>query len=114
MVSLFPGSEQTQDRHPPLVNEQLRTRNSRFFVRRARTSRPTQTDRALAFIFITFRGTNELLVENMTHPDALNELRQELFPLWPAGVESNESHGDVWRVLFSKDPWSSSGPDAFM
>jgi hypothetical protein len=66
------------------------------------------------FIFITFRGANQLVVENLSNPDALDELRQELFPLWPAGVETVESLRNEWRVTFARDPWSSSGQDALL
>jgi hypothetical protein len=79
------------------------------------TYRTYSVDGLISFeghIFVTFRGTNELLVENISHPDALNELRAEILPLWPP--ISNENKGDVWRVLFTRDPWSSSGEEALM
>jgi len=75
---------------------------------------PTTTDFFPHHIFISFVGNNELVVENIGHPEALNELRQELFPLWPPGVTSNESEGTTWRVHFTKDPWASDGPEGLM
>jgi hypothetical protein len=66
------------------------------------------------YIFISLRGTNELVVENLTIPGALDELQRELFPLWPPGIESHETRGDVWRVRFMRGPWSSKGRDGLL
>jgi hypothetical protein len=61
---------------------------------------------------VAFRGANQLVIENMTFPDALNELRQELFPLWRYGIEADQTRGQVWSVTFANNPWSSTGRDS--
>ena len=48
----------------------------------------------------------------MTFPEALNELRQELFPLWRYGIEADQTRGQVWSVTFLNNPWSSTGRDS--
>jgi len=84
-------------------------------VRQRTNSNPTPsmtTDFFPHHIFISFVGTSELVVENIGHPEALNELREELFPLWP--VTSNESKGTTWRVHFTGGPWATDGPEGLL
>lgn len=56
-------------------------------------------------MFVSFHGTNELHIENLAHK-AMDEIRKEIFGMWPGGLELDELQNTQWRVRFKNTPWS--------
>jgi hypothetical protein len=44
----------------------------------------------------------------------VEELRDQLFPMWPTGVAHQERQGYDWRVRFVGSPWDSQGIESIM
>ena len=61
-------------------------------------------------MFVTFKGDSELLLEN-TLDHARKEIEEEIFAVWPHGLESSQSRGSNWKIRFKNAPWNMSGPD---
>ncbi|KAJ4484725.1 hypothetical protein C8J55DRAFT_508863 [Lentinula edodes] len=57
------------------------------------------------YMFVSFHGTNELHIENLAHK-AMDEIRKEIFGMWPGGLELDELQNTQWRVRFKNAPWS--------
>jgi len=65
-------------------------------------------------LFVSLLGGSHLRIQNV-NLHLVNELRQSLLSMWPHGVESEGTGNDnTWHVNFTKNPWSSTGPDAIM
>ncbi|KAJ3799935.1 hypothetical protein GGU11DRAFT_742983 [Lentinula aff. detonsa] len=62
------------------------------------------------YMFVSFHGTNELRIENLAHK-AMDEIRHEIFGMWPGGLILDELHNTQWRVRFHNAPWSLHGKD---
>lgn len=57
-------------------------------------------------MFISFHGNNELRIENATH-EFMDELRREVFGMWPDGLVLDELLEKThWRVRFRNAPWA--------
>lgn len=63
---------------------------------------------------LSLYSTNKLLLENVPTPDAVDELSEEVMPIWPHGLSSSQYRRTKWRVEFMGDPWSCVGIDAIM
>ncbi|KAI9572980.1 hypothetical protein HD554DRAFT_2014825 [Boletus coccyginus] len=94
--------------------ERVRT-NSSARQRLAPTTR-TRTTSNPSFLpdhmFVSFHGTSELRLGNVAYQDTLDEIKEHIMPMWPHGVSSQMMSPLSWRVTFSRNPWSSTGPDA--
>ncbi|KAJ4486105.1 hypothetical protein J3R30DRAFT_3697526 [Lentinula aciculospora] len=58
-----------------------------------------------AYMFVSFHGSNELHIENLAHK-AMDEIRKEIFGMWPGGLVLDELQNTQWRVRFKNAPWS--------
>ncbi|KAJ3969456.1 hypothetical protein EV361DRAFT_951454 [Lentinula raphanica] len=63
------------------------------------------------YMFVSFHGTNELRIENLAHK-AMDEIRREIFGMWPGGLMLDELRHTQWKVRFNNAPWSLNGTDA--
>ncbi|KAJ7092712.1 hypothetical protein C8R44DRAFT_816341 [Mycena epipterygia] len=61
-------------------------------------------------MFVTFKGDSELLLENIL-PKARQEIEDQIFPVWPHGLESSQSRAFNWTIRFRNAPWNMNGPD---
>jgi hypothetical protein len=61
-----------------------------------------------ACMFVSFHGNNELHMENIA-PKAMEEIRKEIFGMWPSGIAFDELENTRWRVRFRDAPWSLQG-----
>ncbi|EGN95769.1 hypothetical protein SERLA73DRAFT_59930, partial [Serpula lacrymans var. lacrymans S7.3] len=68
----------------------------------------------LDHLFLSFLGTNELRIHNAAFQDTLDDIKEKVLPMWPSGVASQLTAGYSWRVTFSRNPWSASGPDGII
>ncbi|KAF5390231.1 hypothetical protein D9757_002959 [Collybiopsis confluens] len=58
-----------------------------------------------AYMFVSFHGTNEIIIENLAHK-AMDEIRREIFGMWPGGMTLDELINTQWRVRFQNAPWA--------
>jgi len=65
-------------------------------------------------LFVTFGGSNELRLENIAYQMMIDELRENLLPLWHHGVSSEETRTHRWRAQFNGNPWAASGTDGIL
>ncbi len=65
-------------------------------------------------VFLSINPPDGLELSNLAYKATVEELRQEIFPMWPKGVERQERYGHDWRVKFSGSPWDSKGHDSIM
>ncbi|KAG6336670.1 hypothetical protein ID866_2417 [Astraeus odoratus] len=65
-------------------------------------------------MFVSFHGSDELRLGNVAYQDTLDEIREHLIPMWPHGVSRQMTSHHSWRVTFSRNPWTTAGPDAII
>ena len=65
-------------------------------------------------IFVSTVGPGELRVDNIAYQSTLDDLRELVLPMWPHGIEHEESRGDHWRVRFARRPWTTTGIDSML
>jgi hypothetical protein len=65
----------------------------------------------LDHVFVAFQPPNELHISNIVFQSTIEELREQIFPMWPPGVASQSIIGNQWHVKFSGSPWDSKGRD---
>ncbi|KIK70967.1 hypothetical protein GYMLUDRAFT_33057 [Collybiopsis luxurians FD-317 M1] len=58
-----------------------------------------------AYMFVSFHGTDELHIENLAHK-AMDEIRREIFGMWPGRLILDELVNTQWRVRFQNAPWA--------
>lgn len=64
-------------------------------------------------IFLSLRGSNELLVRNIAFLSTTEELKEKIPAMWPAGATSEATQTE-WKIRFSGSPWSATGQDAVL
>ena len=65
-------------------------------------------------VFLSINPPNGLELSNLIHNKAaIEELREQLFSMWPTGARQ-ERYGSDWRVKFTGSPWNSKGHDLIM
>jgi len=65
-------------------------------------------------VFMSIIPPNGLELSNLAHKSTVEELREQIFPMWPPGVTHQEHHGYDWRVRFANNPWDSRGIESIM
>jgi hypothetical protein len=63
---------------------------------------------------MSIKPPNGLELSNLSHKSTIEELREQIFPMWPTGVAHQERRGHDWRVRFTGSPWDSRGPESIM
>lgn len=65
-------------------------------------------------VFLSINPPNGLELSNLAYKATVEELREQLFPMWPTGVAHQERYGHDWRVKFTGSPWDSKGHESIM
>ncbi len=52
---------------------------------------------------------NGLELTNLARKATVDELRKQMFPVWPSGVTHQHCSGHDWHVRFTGRPWDSKG-----
>ena len=65
-------------------------------------------------VFMSIIPPNGLELSNLAHKSTIEELREQIFPMWPTGVAYQEHRGHDWRVRFTGSPWDSRGVESIM
>ncbi|KAI0726161.1 hypothetical protein C8Q72DRAFT_887899 [Fomitopsis betulina] len=65
-------------------------------------------------IFVSMHGAGELRVDNIAYQTTLDDMRELVLPMWPHGIEYEDSRGDHWRVRFPRGPWTATGIDGML
>ncbi|KZT65167.1 hypothetical protein DAEQUDRAFT_677331 [Daedalea quercina L-15889] len=65
-------------------------------------------------IFVSLHSAGELRIDNIAYQSTLDDLRELVLPMWPHGIEVEDSRGDGWRVRFARSPWTSVGIDGML
>lgn len=65
-------------------------------------------------VFLTIDPPNGLELSNLAYKTTVEELREQIFPMWPTGVARQERYGHDWRVRFTGSPWDSKGQESIM
>ncbi|KAI0308960.1 hypothetical protein OF83DRAFT_130220 [Amylostereum chailletii] len=65
-------------------------------------------------LFLSIRSPNILELSNIAFQATVDELRSHVFPMWPHGIDHQESFGHHWRVKFAGRPFSSTGHDGIL
>jgi hypothetical protein len=65
-------------------------------------------------VFLSINPPNRLELSNLAHKSTVEELREQIFPMWPTGVAHQERYGYDWRVKFTGSPWHSKGQESIM
>jgi len=81
-------------------------------IARTRTNSSTRVDPD--HIFLSINPPNGLELSNLAFKSTVDELREQIFPMWPTGVAHQERRGYDWRVKFVGSPWDSNGPESIM
>jgi hypothetical protein len=55
---------------------------------------------------------NGLELSNIAYRATIEELRDQIFLMWPDGVLHHEQNGHDWRVKFAGSPWDSKGHES--
>ncbi len=55
---------------------------------------------------------NELELSNIAYKATVEELREQIFLMWPTGVVRQDQTGHDWRVKFTGSPWDSKGHES--
>lgn len=64
-------------------------------------------------VFMSVNPPNGLELSNLAYKATVEVLREQIFPMWPAGARQ-ELYGHDWRVRFTGSPWDSKGPESIM
>lgn len=70
------------------------------------------TDLHIEHLFLALDNTSELRVEGIAYQHTIDELREEILPIWPHGVVMEDSRDHRWRAQFAGKPWVCSGQDS--
>ncbi|KAK7694687.1 hypothetical protein QCA50_001875 [Cerrena zonata] len=62
-------------------------------------------------LFVALDNTGELRIEGIAFQQLIDELREQVIPMWPHGVIVEDSRDHRWRVQFAGRPWTSSHED---
>jgi hypothetical protein len=65
-------------------------------------------------VFMSIIPPNGLELSNLARKSTIEELREQIFPMWPTGAAHQERHGHDWRVTFAGSPWDSRGIESIM
>ncbi|KAI0052881.1 hypothetical protein FA95DRAFT_1532257 [Auriscalpium vulgare] len=65
-------------------------------------------------IFLSILPPNEVDISNIAFQSTVEELREKIFPMWPAGVVHQTHVGHNWHVKFAGNPWKSTGNDSIL
>jgi hypothetical protein len=65
-------------------------------------------------VFLSISPPNRLELSNLVHKATVEELREQIFTMWPKGIVHQERYGSDWRVKFSGNPWDCKGHDSIM
>jgi hypothetical protein len=67
-------------------------------------------------VFLSINPPSGLELSNIAHKSMIEDLREQIFTMWPAGIKSQDGHpnGYEWRVQFSGSPWDAKGHDSIM
>jgi len=79
---------------------------------RTRTNSSTRVDPD--HVFMSINPPNGLELSNLAFKSTVDELREQIFPMWPSGVAHQERNGYDWRVKFVGSPWDSKGPESII
>ncbi|KAG2159846.1 uncharacterized protein EDB93DRAFT_1112233 [Suillus bovinus] len=60
-------------------------------------------------LFVSFHGANELRMGNVAFQDTMEEIKENIIPMWPHGVSSAIPIHQAFRILFNRNPWTASG-----
>jgi len=81
-------------------------------ISRTRTSSSARVDPD--HVFLSINPPNGLELSNLAQRATVEELRDQLFPMWPTGVAYQERKGYDWRVQFVGSPWDSQGIESII
>jgi len=81
-------------------------------ISRTRTNSSSRVDPD--HVFMSIIPPNGLELSNLAHKSTIEELREQIFPMWPLGVTHHEHIGYDWRVTFTGSPWDSRGIESIM
>ncbi|EKM61066.1 uncharacterized protein PHACADRAFT_247419 [Phanerochaete carnosa HHB-10118-sp] len=62
-------------------------------------------------LFVMFPSSNEIRMENIALPSTVDEIRQNLLPMWPHRGSNDVPRESTFRAVFNGTPWASSGTD---
>ncbi|KAG2154829.1 hypothetical protein DEU56DRAFT_770662 [Suillus clintonianus] len=60
-------------------------------------------------MFVSFHGANELRLGNVAFQDTMEEIKENIIPMWPHGVSTAIPVLHAFRILFNRNPWTASG-----
>lgn len=62
-------------------------------------------------LFVSFHGTNELRMGNVAFQDTIEEIKENIIPMWPHGISTAIPVHHAFRILFNRNPWTASGSE---
>ncbi|KAI0003695.1 hypothetical protein BJV74DRAFT_793335 [Russula compacta] len=65
-------------------------------------------------VFMSINPPNGLELSNIAFKTTVEQLREQIFAMWPPGVAHQVRYGHDWRVRFSGNPWDSKGYDSIL
>ena len=66
-------------------------------------------------MFVSFHGANELRLGNVAFQDTMEEIKENVIPLWPHGISTaNIPLPHAFHIIFNRNPWTASGIEALM
>lgn len=65
-------------------------------------------------VFMSINPPNGLEMSNLTHKAAVDEMREDIFPIWPSGVVRQHYDGRDWHVRFAGRPWDLKGDQSIL
>lgn len=67
-------------------------------------------------VFLSINPPSGLELSNIAHKSTIEELREQIFTMWPEGVthQDGNANGYEWRVQFSGRPWDAKRHESIM
>lgn len=66
-------------------------------------------------MFVSFHGANELRLGNVAYHDTMEEIKENVIPMWPHGISAATIPvPHAFHILFNRNPWTSSGTEALL
>ncbi|TFY62920.1 hypothetical protein EVJ58_g3560 [Rhodofomes roseus] len=62
-------------------------------------------------IFVSIYSAGDLRIDNVAYQSTLDDLRELVLPMWPHGIEYEDSRGDNWRRRPGKLVFTETVPD---
>ncbi|OJA21504.1 hypothetical protein AZE42_05104, partial [Rhizopogon vesiculosus] len=100
---------------PPLERTRTSSSARQRLVPMTRTGTNSNPNYIPEHMFVSFHGANELRLGNVAYQDTMEEIKENVAPMWPHGVSTAAIPvPHAYRILFNRNPWTARGSEALI